>query len=156
MVRSSKPVDTLNEKTVLIHSNVHNIDGVSDNTVVEFTNLKEECTIGSGCIVSNNNFPAGVTVPGNSFIHTVVICDGGQQAYVTVAFGTEDNLKKTCESREMASKLIYAGLSFDKALEKLHLPMVSLNSYLATFFPFLNFLVDKFLYFTLLLQNSLY
>ena len=126
MLKCAKPVGIVNDQIVFIHSNIHSIDGVHENVVIEFTELKEGCSVGAGSIISNNIFPAGICVPQNSFLHTVVINDAGKQFYVTVAFGTEDNLKKTCQNREGVSSLIYAGLSFEKALEKLHLPTVSL------------------------------
>ena len=124
MLKISKPMGIVSEKTVFIHSNIHSNEGIRDNVVVEFTDLKEGCSIGEGSIISNNIFPAGIQVPPSSFLHTVVICDGEKQSYVTVAFGTEDNLKKACGSRDEASKLVYAGLPFDKALAKFQLASV--------------------------------
>lgn len=137
VLKSSKPVGIVSEKTVFIHSNIHSTNGIRDNVVVEFTDLKEGCSIGEASIISNNIFPADIHVPPSSFLHTVVIKDGEQQSYVTVAFGTEDNLKKTCQSREDASKLIYAGLSFDKALANLQLSSVCPSYLVVVFFTIL-------------------
>ncbi|XP_066936214.1 fucose-1-phosphate guanylyltransferase-like [Clytia hemisphaerica] len=121
MVKSSQFLKDLDNSIVLIHSLIKNTDGISRNVVIEYTELSEGCSIGSNSIISNNVFPVGVSVPEKSFIHTVVIRDEGMAKYVTIAFGTDDNLKKSCQSRSDTVSLKYASLSFDKALEKLKL-----------------------------------
>jgi len=128
MLKTSQPVNNLNEKTVFIHSNVHSVEGVAENVVIEYTNLGSGTSVGEGSIVSNNNVPAGVQVPKNSFLHTVVIKadEEDRPVFVTIAFGTEDNLKKCCSNRSEVLTLKYAGLAFNKVLEKLNLPKVLL------------------------------
>ena len=130
MLKSSQPINNLNEKTVYIHCDVQSIENVGENVVIEYTHLSAGSSIGEGSIISNNNFPGGVQVPNSSFLHTVVIKadEKDKPLFVTIAFGTEDNLKKSCSSRSDASILKYAGLAFNEALEKLNLTKVLLTA----------------------------
>lgn len=125
MVVSPNPMEGMKENNVFIHSHIQSVSGIGDNVVIEYTSLNTANNIGSGSIISNNIFPKGVTVPGNSFLHTVVIRDEGEPMYVTIAFGTDDNLKKCCQSRAEVGTLKYAGLKFDDALEKFNMFHVS-------------------------------
>ena len=130
MTRSNKPINTIRESSILIHSFIQNVTGVSENVIIEYTNLNFANDIGKNSIVSNCVFPSGVKVPENSFLHTVVLCDEGEPLYVTIAFGIEDNLKKCCKDKADAKSLMYAGIPLDDALDKLHLFYVSCSLYL--------------------------
>ena len=122
MLQSSNANDNISDKTVFIHSKIQSAKGVSERVIVEYTKLDVGNTIGKDSIISNNVFPPGVHVPDQSFLHTVTVRDGTKEpVYVTIAFGTEDNLKKCCQSRKDISSLKYAGMDFDEVLKKLKL-----------------------------------
>ena len=116
-----------NESNIFIHSWYNNKScHIGDNVVLEYTFLPGDNDIGSNCIVSNTKFPSSVSVPDNSFLHTVVITDEEAPLYVTVACGIEDDLKKLCPTRDATNLLTYSGLKFGDALDKLHIFQVSL------------------------------
>lgn len=118
MVATAIPIKNMKDNNVYIHSFIQNAGLIGENVVIEYTSLNFANHIGDDSIISNNVFPKGVDVPEKSFLHTVVIRDEGEPLYVTIAFGTDDNLKKCCKSRQDVATLKYAGVNFDDALEK--------------------------------------
>ena len=127
MLKCNTPRDQTMATTVFIHSHIQSVEGIQSNVIIENTKLNYANRIGKNCIISNNIFPENVTVPDCSFLHTVVLRNGGDPFYVTVAFGIEDNIKKCCDSKEDMSSLCYAGVSLDKMVDKMEYSHVSID-----------------------------
>lgn len=116
MLKCEKPNQPIKSSTLFVHSHIQTINGIHDNVVIENTTLGLQNSIGKNCIISNNIFPDDVIVPEGSFLHTVIIRDGGEPFYVTVGFGIEDNVKKCCGSHGDLAALCYAGMPLNNVV----------------------------------------
>ena len=112
-----------NIRGCVMASALHEDSIVHDRSVVEFCNFEIPVTIQSNCLVSNcavrsKHLDRGETlvVPANTFLHTVPVIADTKTKYVTVVFGSQDDLKKRV-SIEHAAKLSYCGKSFGDFLE---------------------------------------
>lgn len=74
---------------------------VGAGSVVEYSRLEKEASIGKGSIVSNCWIGAGLCVPDSVFIHSLCINQKHNISYVTVVFGIEDNLKRSSNIQEL-------------------------------------------------------
>ena len=80
---------------------------VGERSVIEFCTLRESVKVGSNCIVSHCSLSQRTTVPANTFMHTVAVCDS--DSYCTVVFGIYDNLKKSSSKESALTNLSYMG-----------------------------------------------
>eukprot|EP00038_Savillea_parva_P008549 m.177650 g.177650 ORF g.177650 m.177650 type:complete len:573 (+) comp14391_c0_seq1:249-1967(+) len=99
----------------LIHSVVSGDAAVGKETVVEYSTIEAGARIGSRCLVSNTHIASSLTVPDAMFLHTTKVKNG----FVTIVFGTAEDLKTGAPFEETGAKLTYCGARLDEALSRL-------------------------------------
>ncbi|CAH1776591.1 unnamed protein product [Owenia fusiformis] len=94
-------------------------------TVVEFCNFETPVKIGENSIISNCEYLSMNTqtveclnIPGNVFLHTVPVSHKDGASYVTVMFGTNDNVKKKVD-RAKVGELSLLVMNLEKYLKLL-------------------------------------
>ncbi|XP_038649522.1 fucose-1-phosphate guanylyltransferase [Scyliorhinus canicula] len=90
---------------------------VSPGSVIEYSRLGAGSCVGTNSIVSGCCVRENSTIPPNTFLHSLCIPGG----FVTVMFGTGDNLKYTVPSPLETHKLRLLGLDFREAAVRLGL-----------------------------------
>lgn len=100
--------------------------------MVEYSILEPQVSIGRNCIVSNVHLPNGLSVPEDSFLHTIPLSRDEQTVFTTFAFGEsififlEGKIESTCcldigdsmkasVPRERVGELKYCGIHLVKS-----------------------------------------
>ncbi|OCT83588.1 fucose-1-phosphate guanylyltransferase [Xenopus laevis] len=104
------------ETACVIQSVLDPTAAVSPDSVVEYSRLGPDVTIGGHCIVSGVSLPIGSHVPPKSFVSSFSLRVGEQLVYSTVALGIDDNLKTSVSSLADVSSLQFCGRSLSKCL----------------------------------------
>ena len=131
--------DGLSENKCLLHCSVSASSSIGNGCVLEYCNIDENTVIGANSIVSNVHLPEGTEVPSNTFLHTVTVKVSDKGAlFVTVAFGIDDNLKKTTSESELG-KLKYFDVPLNVAMKLYDVSQVCEISF--SFFAFTPILV---------------
>jgi fucose-1-phosphate guanylyltransferase len=99
----------------VIHSVVDDGASVGKETVIEYSTVGARVKIGTRCLVSNTSLPAGAVVPDDTFLHTTRTTFG----YVTIVFGTSEDLKTGAAFDRAAETLTYCNVKLADALPKL-------------------------------------
>uniref|UniRef100_A0A671Q5T1 Fucose-1-phosphate guanylyltransferase n=1 Tax=Sinocyclocheilus anshuiensis TaxID=1608454 RepID=A0A671Q5T1_9TELE len=88
------------EKTrvCVLHSILHPSVTVSQGSVVEYSRLDARVKVGSRSIISGCWIGTDLTVPSDTFIHSLSVNLDGKTGFVTVVFGVKDDLKKSVSS----------------------------------------------------------
>nr|XP_055023690.1 fucose-1-phosphate guanylyltransferase [Misgurnus anguillicaudatus] len=88
------------EKTrpCVMHSFLHPSVTVSPGSVVEYSRLDDEVKVGTRCIISSCWISSGLSVPSDTFLHSLCVNLNGKMGFVTLVFGVEDDLKKNVAS----------------------------------------------------------
>ncbi|XP_065102772.1 fucose-1-phosphate guanylyltransferase [Paramisgurnus dabryanus] len=88
------------EKTrhCVMHSVLHPSVTVSPGSVVEYSRLDDEVKVGTRCIISSCWISSGLSVPSDTFLHSLSVNLNGKMGFVTLVFGVEDDLKKNVAS----------------------------------------------------------
>lgn len=88
------------EKTraCVMHSVLHPSVTVSPGSVVEYSRLDAEVKIGARCIISGCWISSGLSVPSDTFTHSLSVNLNGKMGFVTVVFSVNDDLKKNVAS----------------------------------------------------------
>ena len=60
---------------------------IGEKSIVEYSVLEPEVSIGENCLVSNVHLEQGLCVPAESFLHTVPLSRDGKTVFATFAFG---------------------------------------------------------------------
>lgn len=89
---------------------------VGIGSVVEYSRLERGVSVGRGSIVSNCWIGAGLSVPGSIFMHSLCISQKHNTGYVTVAYGIDDNLKRSVDNPANIQALQLFGLSLPNCL----------------------------------------
>lgn len=89
---------------------------VGAGSVVEYSRLENEVSVGKGSIVSSCWIGAGLSVPDSVFMHSLCIKQKHNNGYVTVAFGIEDNLKCSVDNPANIQALKLFGSSLPDCL----------------------------------------
>ncbi|XP_056585750.1 fucose-1-phosphate guanylyltransferase isoform X1 [Triplophysa dalaica] len=82
----------------VMHCVLHPSVTVSPGSVVEYSRLDAEVKVGSRCIISGCWISSGLSVPSNTFMHSLSVNLDGKMGFVTVVFGVNDDLKKNVDS----------------------------------------------------------
>lgn len=82
----------------VMHSVLHPSVTVSPGSVVEYSRLDAEVKVDSRCIISGCWISSGLSVPSNTFMHSLSVNLDGKMGFVTVVFGVNDDLKKNVDS----------------------------------------------------------
>ncbi|XP_070687861.1 fucose-1-phosphate guanylyltransferase [Pempheris klunzingeri] len=89
---------------------------VGAGSVVEYSRLGAGVSVGGGSIVSSCWVSAGLSVPDGVFMHSLCVSHKLQTWFVTVAFGINDNLKRSVEAPACMEELRLFGFSLPECL----------------------------------------
>ncbi|RDD41056.1 Fucose-1-phosphate guanylyltransferase [Trichoplax sp. H2] len=93
----------------IIHSKIGKNVQLYGESIVEYCLIENDVTIQPNCILSNIHLSSNLTVPENSFLHSVAVKQGTQKYFVTVAYSVGDNIKKYTSNISQLDTLNYAG-----------------------------------------------
>uniref|UniRef100_A0A8C6UP52 Fucose-1-phosphate guanylyltransferase n=1 Tax=Neogobius melanostomus TaxID=47308 RepID=A0A8C6UP52_9GOBI len=85
-------------------------------SVIEYSRLEKGVSVGQGSIVSSCWIGSGLSVPDSVFMHSLCIDQKRNTGYVTIAFGIEDNLKRSVENTADIQTLQLFGSSLPHCL----------------------------------------
>lgn len=107
-----------NEKMTacVMHSVLHPSASVSVGSVVEYSRLEAEVTVGTKAIVSGCWIGAELSVPSEIFIHSLSATLNHKAVFVTVAFSIRDDLKKNVSRPADTNKLELFGASLEECV----------------------------------------
>ncbi|XP_052419874.1 fucose-1-phosphate guanylyltransferase [Carassius gibelio] len=80
------------------HSILHPSVSMSQGSVVEYSRLDARVKVGSRSVISGCWIDTDLTVPSDTFIHSLSVNLDGKTGFVTVVFGVKDDLKKSVSS----------------------------------------------------------
>lgn len=109
--------EDLGKSACIIHSVINSKCSVAPGSVVEYSRLGPEVTVGTNSIVSGCFINTKADIPSNAFITTLSMRIDGKVAYASVVFGIEDNLKHNVATLSEAYFLRFFGLSIGQYLE---------------------------------------
>jgi len=87
-----------------------------EEIVIEHSYIGLNVRIGRKCILSNIETPDSIEIPDNSFLLTVDVAANQANGSVTIAFGVNDDLKKTYKDK---SRVMFAGVPLLEVIEKI-------------------------------------
>ncbi|XP_069837545.1 fucose-1-phosphate guanylyltransferase isoform X2 [Dendropsophus ebraccatus] len=83
---------------------------VSPRTVIEYSKLGPDVSVGESCVISGSCISIRCAIPDKSFVSSLSLMIDGRVMYATILFGIEDNLKKNVGSlSELNSLQIFGG-----------------------------------------------
>ncbi|XP_021051554.1 fucose-1-phosphate guanylyltransferase isoform X1 [Mus pahari] len=100
----------------IIHSILDSGCSVAPGSVVEYSRLGPEVSIGENCIISSSVI-AKTVVPAYSFLCSLSVKINGHLEYSTMVFGMQDNLKKSVKTLEDIKALQFFGVCFLSCLD---------------------------------------
>lgn len=112
-----------NSNVCVIQSTIHPSARVCEGSVVEFSRLEDRVVLGKSTIVSSCWVDRGLSVPSNTFMHSFAVCLDGRTQFVTVAFGVQDDLKKTVSSCADSNRLEVCGAPVGECVSRWGLSM---------------------------------
>lgn len=101
----------------VIHSILDLGCSVSPGSVVEYSRLGAEVSVGENCIISNSYIISNAVVPAHSFLCSLSLKMNGHLKYSTMAFGVQDNLKNNVKTLLDIQLLQFFGVSFLSCLD---------------------------------------
>ncbi|XP_061489417.1 fucose-1-phosphate guanylyltransferase [Rhineura floridana] len=110
-------VEDLGKSACIIHSILGSRCSVAPGSIVEYSRLGPEVSVGPNSIISGCYIDTKADIPPNTFITTLSIRIDGELMYVSMVFGTEDNLKKKVTNLADAHLLNFLGISLGQCLE---------------------------------------
>ncbi|XP_054835601.1 fucose-1-phosphate guanylyltransferase [Eublepharis macularius] len=112
-----KTAEGLEKSACIIHSILGPMSSVAPGSLVEYSRLGSEVSVGTNSVISGCCIDIKAHLPPNTFITTISVRIDGQVMYVSMVFGTEDDLKKTVTKLSDTHLLHYFGVSLDQCLE---------------------------------------
>ncbi|XP_031231814.1 fucose-1-phosphate guanylyltransferase isoform X2 [Mastomys coucha] len=100
----------------VIHSILDSRCCVAPGSVVEYSRLGPEVSIGENCIISSSVI-AKTVVPAYSFLCSLSVKINGHLEYSTMVFGIQDNLKNSVKTLEDIKALQFFGVCFLSCLD---------------------------------------
>ncbi|KAK3566544.1 hypothetical protein QTP86_034627 [Hemibagrus guttatus] len=107
-----------NKNVCIIQSVVHPSVRVCEGSVVEFSRLEDGVELGQSSIVSSCWVDRGLSVPSNTFMHSLAVCSDSRTQFITVAFSVRDDLKKTMPSYADVNRLEVFGVSLGECVSR--------------------------------------
>lgn len=95
----------------VMHSVLDATCSVSAGSVVEYSRLEAGVTVGRGSILSGCWVGIGQSVPDGVFVHSLCVKHQSKSSFVTVAFGIDDDVKKSVTAPAYLEKLKLFGVS---------------------------------------------
>ncbi|XP_040843218.1 fucose-1-phosphate guanylyltransferase isoform X1 [Ochotona curzoniae] len=90
---------------------------VAAGSVVEYSRLGPDVSVGENCIVSGSHIMTKANLPAYSFVCSVSLKIDGHLKYSTMAFGVQDNLKKNVKILSDIKLLQFFGVCFLSCLD---------------------------------------
>ncbi|XP_042320256.1 fucose-1-phosphate guanylyltransferase, partial [Sceloporus undulatus] len=110
-------IEDLGKSPCIIHSLLNLQCSVAPGSVVEYSRLGPEVSIGTNCIISGCSIDTKADIPPNTFLTTLSMRIDGELMYVSMVFGIEDNLKKNVTDLTDTQLLSFFGISLVQFLE---------------------------------------
>ncbi|XP_032157637.1 LOW QUALITY PROTEIN: fucose-1-phosphate guanylyltransferase [Mustela erminea] len=90
---------------------------VAAGSVVEYSRLGPDVSVGENCIISGCHFITAAVLPAYSFVCSLSLKMNGHLKYSTMAFGVQDNLKKNVKTLSDIKLLQFFGVCFLSCLD---------------------------------------
>ncbi|KAF6109693.1 hypothetical protein HJG60_010922 [Phyllostomus discolor] len=90
---------------------------VSPGSVVEYSRLGPDVSVGENCIISGSYIMTRTILPAYSFVCSLSLKMNGHLKYSTMAFGVQDNLKKNVKKLSDIKSLQFFGVCFLSCLD---------------------------------------
>ncbi|KAM8790004.1 fucose-1-phosphate guanylyltransferase isoform 2-T2 [Rhynchonycteris naso] len=90
---------------------------VSPGSVVEYSRLGPDVSVGENCIISGSSIITTAVLPAYSFMCSLSVKMNGHLKYSTMAFGVQDNLKKNVKTLSDIKSLQFFGVCFLSCLD---------------------------------------
>uniref|UniRef100_A0A8C4LGW8 Fucose-1-phosphate guanylyltransferase n=1 Tax=Equus asinus TaxID=9793 RepID=A0A8C4LGW8_EQUAS len=126
---------------------------VAPGSVVEYSRLGPDVSVGENCIVSGSHIVTTAVLPAYSFVCSLSLKMNGHLKYSTMAFGVQDNLKKNVKTLSDIKLLQFFGVCFLSCLDIWNLKITEelfsgnktcLSLWNARIFPVCSSLSDSF------------
>ncbi|XP_040262640.1 fucose-1-phosphate guanylyltransferase [Bufo bufo] len=109
--------ENLSPKACVIQSLLDAKCKVSPHTVIEYSKLGPDVSVGEYCVISCSCISIRCVIPDKSFVSSLSLMIDGQVMYATILFGIEDNLKKNVGSLSDLNSLQIFGRNLVQPLE---------------------------------------
>ncbi|XP_048353282.1 fucose-1-phosphate guanylyltransferase [Sphaerodactylus townsendi] len=106
-----KSAEDLEKSACIIHSILSHKSSVAPGSLVEYSRLGSDVSVGTNSIISGCCIDVKALLPPNTFITTLSVRIGGEVMYASMVFGIEDNLKKNVTKLSDIHLLHYFGIS---------------------------------------------
>ncbi|KAM4722354.1 fucose-1-phosphate guanylyltransferase [Rhinophrynus dorsalis] len=106
----------INDTACVIHSVLDPKTAVSPHSVIEYSRLGPDVSVGKYCIISSSCINIRSDIPDKSFVSSLSLMIDGQLMYATILFGIDDNLKKNVSLLSELHSLQIFGKSFLECL----------------------------------------
>lgn len=90
---------------------------VSPGSVVEYSRLGPDVSVGENCIISGSSIITTAVLPAYSFVCSLSLKMNGHLKYSTMAFGVQDNLKRNVKTLSDIKSLQFFGICFLSCLD---------------------------------------
>ncbi|KAM4871911.1 fucose-1-phosphate guanylyltransferase isoform 3-T3 [Thomomys bottae] len=100
------------ERTCVIQSILDSSFSVAPGSVIEYSRLEPDVSVGENCIVSNSYIVTKAVLPAYSFLSSLSLRINGHLKYSTMTFGVQDNLKKKVKTLLDIKSLQFFGVCF--------------------------------------------
>ncbi|XP_017724438.1 PREDICTED: fucose-1-phosphate guanylyltransferase isoform X2 [Rhinopithecus bieti] len=90
---------------------------IAPGSVVEYSRLGPDVSVGENCIISGSYIPTKTALPAHSFVCSLSLKMNRCLKYSTMAFGVQDNLKKSVKTLSDIKLLQFFGVCFLSCLE---------------------------------------
>lgn len=90
---------------------------VSPGSVVEYSRLGPDVSVGENCIISGSSIITTAVLPAYSFMCSLSLKMNGHLKYSTMAFGVQDNLKRNVKTLSDVKSLQFFGVCFLSCLD---------------------------------------
>lgn len=90
---------------------------VSPGSVVEYSRLGPDVSVGENCIISGSSIITTAILPAYSFVCSLSLKMNGHLKYSTMAFGVQDNLKRNVKTLSDIKSLQFFGVCFLSCLD---------------------------------------
>ncbi|TTS16957.1 Fucose-1-phosphate guanylyltransferase [Bagarius yarrelli] len=107
-----------NKNMCVIQSIIHPSVKVCEGSVVEFSRLEDGVEVGRGSILSNCWVGRRLSIPSNTFMHSMAVRFRGRTQFVTVAFCVHDDLKKATLDPANVSRLEVFGVCVGECVSR--------------------------------------
>ncbi|XP_008112299.2 fucose-1-phosphate guanylyltransferase isoform X1 [Anolis carolinensis] len=110
-------IGDLEKSACIIHSILNSQCSVAPGSIVEYSRLGPEVSVGTNSIISGCSIDTKADIPADTFMTTLSVRIDGNLMYASMVFGIEDNLKKKVTDLAEIRLLSFFGISFEEFLE---------------------------------------